>query len=286
MLNIIESGGSDFEPNSKSDYSNSNYVLLSFILEKIYKKQYAEILNDEIVKPLNFKNTFFAKQINEKNNESFSYAFTNSWEKQSETDPSIPIGAGAIVSTPNDLTGFLYQLFNGNLLSKNSLKLMTTITNNFGYGFKEIPFENKLIYGHTGKIDEFTSEIGYIPTDKISFAITSNGLNYNLNDISSTVLKAVFDEPFEIPTFTTIDLSSNELEKFLGDYSSEDIPLKINIKKIGDKLIANNGKSDLELSTVSKNSFRYDPKGILFVFPSVNSMIFSQNGMTFKFTKK
>ena len=32
MLEIIQAGGSDFKPNSKAEYSNSNYILLSFIL--------------------------------------------------------------------------------------------------------------------------------------------------------------------------------------------------------------------------------------------------------------
>lgn len=37
MMAIIEKGKSDFAPNAKNEYSNSNYVLLSYILEKIYK---------------------------------------------------------------------------------------------------------------------------------------------------------------------------------------------------------------------------------------------------------
>ena len=49
MVEIIAKGKSDFEPNSKADYSNSNYVLLSYILEKIYKTNYAAILNTKII---------------------------------------------------------------------------------------------------------------------------------------------------------------------------------------------------------------------------------------------
>ena len=40
MVEIISKGKSDFEPDSKGDYSNSNYVLLSYILEKTYKKSF------------------------------------------------------------------------------------------------------------------------------------------------------------------------------------------------------------------------------------------------------
>ena len=44
LVTIIKNGGSDFEPDSKAEYSNSNYVLLSFILEKIYGKSYSDLL--------------------------------------------------------------------------------------------------------------------------------------------------------------------------------------------------------------------------------------------------
>jgi len=106
LLEIIAKGGSDFEPDTKAEYSNSNFVLLSFILQKIYKKDYAQLLNEMIIKPLHFKNTYFGKPINIKDNECFSYSFNGNWTKETETDMSIPLGAGAIVSTPSDLTKF------------------------------------------------------------------------------------------------------------------------------------------------------------------------------------
>lgn len=58
MLKVIKTAGSDFEPGSKSAYSNSNYILLSFILEKIYKKEFAEILKEQITEPLKLISTY------------------------------------------------------------------------------------------------------------------------------------------------------------------------------------------------------------------------------------
>jgi len=40
MIEIISKGGSDFEPGTKAEYSNSNFVLLSYFLQRIYKKDY------------------------------------------------------------------------------------------------------------------------------------------------------------------------------------------------------------------------------------------------------
>ena len=39
MVEIIAKGGIDFEPNTKSSYSNSNFVLLTYILEKTFKRR-------------------------------------------------------------------------------------------------------------------------------------------------------------------------------------------------------------------------------------------------------
>jgi len=55
ILEIITKTGIDFEPNAKSAYSNSNYVLLSYILEHLHKKKYSEILTTYIIKPLTTK---------------------------------------------------------------------------------------------------------------------------------------------------------------------------------------------------------------------------------------
>ncbi len=63
LVEIIAQGNSEFEPNSKFEYSNPNYILLSFILQKLYKKSYSEILKDKIAAPAELKNTFFGKKI-------------------------------------------------------------------------------------------------------------------------------------------------------------------------------------------------------------------------------
>lgn len=64
MLAIIEKGGSVFEPDSKAEYSNSNYVLLSYILEKVYNDSFASILQKNIIKTIGLKNTYLGSKIN------------------------------------------------------------------------------------------------------------------------------------------------------------------------------------------------------------------------------
>jgi CubicO group peptidase (beta-lactamase class C family) len=54
MIAIIAKGKSVFEPNSKGDYSNL-IMLLSYILEEIYKQPYSVLVQTTIAKPLGLK---------------------------------------------------------------------------------------------------------------------------------------------------------------------------------------------------------------------------------------
>lgn len=192
MLQIITNGGSDFEPDSKAEYSNSNYVLLSYILERIYHKSYSHILSEKIINKLGLRHTYFGNNI-DYTNESQSYKFNEIWVKQTQTDPSIPLGAGAIFSTPTDLTKFASALFKGKIISRRSLELMIMMKDKFGYGIFEIPFKQRIAYGHRGGIDGFNSVLTYFPKEKISIAIISNGNNYDINKVLSEIESNVFE---------------------------------------------------------------------------------------------
>ncbi|WP_332911986.1 serine hydrolase domain-containing protein [Algoriphagus boritolerans] len=111
LVKIISDGGSDFEPDSKADYSNSNFVLLTFILEKVYEKSFSEILDEQLVKPLKLESTAIFTASDPGKGESFSYTFKDKWILEAETDPSIPLGAGAISSDVKDLNTFINALF-------------------------------------------------------------------------------------------------------------------------------------------------------------------------------
>lgn len=288
MIEIITKAGSDFEPDSKASYSNSNFVLLTYVLEKIYKKTYAKILEEIIIKPIGLKNTYFGKKINTKDYECYSYKYADGWKIASETDMSIPLGAGGIVSTPIDLNLFSDALFNGKLISMNSLKQMETIKNNFGMGLFRMPFYDKFSFGHTGGIDGFGSMFAYFPDDNISFAYTANGINYNGNDVAIAVLSAVYNKPFEIPKFKTYNVTDEELDKYIGIYSSQQIPLKMTITKTDGKLVGQaTGQSSFPLEATEKDKFKFEQAGAILEFNPVDkTMILKQGGGVFHFTRE
>ncbi len=288
MIDIIAKGGSDFEPGSKSEYSNSNYVLLTYILEKTFKKPYSEILKENITKPLGLKNTYFGGKTNMKNNESKSYKWMGNWKLESETDMSVPLGAGGIVSTPSDLVKFSDALFGGKVVKEESLKQMETLKEDYGMGLFQYPFDTRKGFGHSGGIDGFTSIFIHFDDGNVSYAMTSNGTNFNNNDISIAVLSTVYNAPYEIPELTTITLTSEDLDQYLGLYYSSIISLKINITKENNQLIAQaTGQASFLLEPTAKDKFKFEAAGVVIEFnPSEETMILKQGGGEFPFKKE
>lgn len=277
LYSIILEGGSDFDPDSKAEYSNSNYVLLTWILEDIYGKEYANLLSRYITDPLKLENTYLGKKTNTLDREAFSYKFSGQWTKETDTDMSIPLGAGAIVSTTGDLTKFIEGLFAGKIISSGSLELMKEMKDNFGRGIFRFPFYDKSSYGHTGGIDEFKSMLSYFPEEKFSLAISTNGSAFDPNQAAIAALNAYFDIDYEIPEFKNISLSAEELNQYLGVYSSPGFPLKITITQENNSLVGQaTGQPSFPMDAEGDHIFSFSRAGLTLIFNPENE------GMTLK----
>ncbi|MEX0274599.1 MAG: serine hydrolase domain-containing protein [Flavobacteriaceae bacterium] len=288
LLKTIVSGGSVFDPGSKTEYSNSNFVLLTFILEDVFQKPYAELLQEKIIGPLGITNTYVGGDITIANNECHSYRYHKKWIKAEETDMSTPLGAGALVSTPSDLTTFITALFAGKLITHENLKAMLPPEKGFGFGMMTFPYSTKKGYGHGGGIDGFTSFLGYIPNDNLAFAVTSNGSNFTNNEIYVALLHSYYGKDYQMPTFDEISLSRSALKAFVGNYESEQIPIKIKVYiKKGQLYAQGTGQSEIPLTATGKSRFRFDRAGLVMSFdPNTHAMELRQGGGIFQYVRK
>lgn len=287
MIAIIADSGSDFEPNAKASYSNSNYVLLTYILERTFNEPYAALLDRYIAKPLGLSDTYVGGKINTETNEAHSYKSVDGWVKESETDPSIPQGAGAIVSTPSDIIKFGEALFAGKIIAGEHVARMKTIDEGYGMGLFQMPFNEKRAFGHSGGIDGFSSTWGYFPDEHVSFAITGNGSALNTNDMAIAVLSALFNQPYDIPKFSNYAVKEETLHQYIGVYSSTQLPIKITVTNAGNTLIAQaTGQPSFPLEATEMNIFRFDRAGVVMEFnPTEDRLILKQRGGEFLFTK-
>ncbi len=288
MLAIISKRKPDFKPDQKTSYSNSNFILLGYIIEQVTQKSYEQNLTERITSKIGLPNTYTGKKIDYNKNESGSFKFENQWIQLPETDMSIPGGAGAIVSTPSDMTRFIEALFSCKLTSKESLNQMQTLKDGFGMGLIPIPFYKKSGFGHNGVIDGFASILAYFPEDSLSIAFCCNGVNYLFNDILIGILKIYFNDEYKLPDFTVITLKPEVLDKYTGIYSSKQLPLKITISKNKSQLFGQaTGQASFPLTPSSQNIFKFEQAGIVMEFNTEkNEMILNQNGGTYLFIRE
>ncbi len=191
---------SDFQPDEKFDYSNSNYLLLGYIIEDLDGEPYGIALTNRISSRIGLSNTFFGVgALDNVENKAFSYQFEKKWLKVDEGDFSGPIpgAAGSIVSTPSDMTKFIEELFKGNLISQSSLAKMTQ-GEGYGLGIFRMPFEDTMGFGHTGGYIASESSLTYYPQDSMAIAYTTNGINYGKEQILDHVLRIYHNQPFAI----------------------------------------------------------------------------------------
>ncbi len=262
-------------------------MLLGYIIEKLTGKTYAEELKLRVTSKIGLANTYYGSKPIPAKNEAYSYNYAGQWIPATETDMSIPGGAGAVISTPADLVKFIDALFAGKLVSPASLELMKTMRDNYGMAMFTIPFNNEKGYGHGGGIDGFISQLVYFPQEKLAIAYTSNGGRYPTNDVVTGALSIYFNRPFTIPEFKTVTLNPAELDKYLGKYSSTQIPLKIAITKKNNMLFAEaTYQSPIPLEAKGDDKFVYTVAGAIFQFePAKKTFNLIQGGKTYLFTK-
>jgi len=195
MLKLIGKYPLDFTPDAKSSYSNSNFVLLGYIIEKVCKKPYSEVVHDRVIAKAGLKNTYYGHKTDIAQGECYSYVYGGgAWQRQPEADMTILGGAGALISTPEDLTKFIDALYARKLLRHRYLNMMQNVIDGFGLGMEQFPFGERVAYGHHGNIDGYFSMLQYFPDDKLAVSYCSNGLMIPITDLINGVLKIVYEE--------------------------------------------------------------------------------------------
>lgn len=267
VLEKLMVGGFNFAPGEKLEYSNTGYVLLSYILQDVYEMPYEQILREKITAPLNLDKIRFGHDINPEAGEAYSYQKMGQWNKLPETYTGIPMGAGAIIANATQLSQFFDGLFSSEIVSNSSLEKMKKMDKTAGIGLFPIPFNNKIALGHNGGIDGFQSVSLYFPEENLSFTILNNAVVTPINNILIGMLSIYFDTPYELPSFEQAEVSTEELEALTGIYSSESFPLKITVTVEGNQLIAQaTGQSAFPLTAETKEVFKFDPAGLTMTF--------------------
>ncbi len=211
----------DFQPGEKWSYSNSGYVLLTYLLEKVCGENYEKFVRENIFTPLAMKDSGYDSNSAVIPHRASGYSpGKNGLENAGFVHMSIPQGAGALYSTTEDLLKWEQGLFGGKLLQPASLEKMTTpVKNNYAFGLGVQTTGGHKEISHGGGIEGFNTELDYYPEDKLTVVVLSNVNGGAPGDIARKLAALAHGEAIKLPgERKEITLDPKLLSRYLGAY--------------------------------------------------------------------
>jgi CubicO group peptidase (beta-lactamase class C family) len=166
----------EFQPGEKWNYSNSGYVLLGYLIEKISGQTYANFVQENIFVPLGMKDSGYDSNSALILRRASGYSSGASGQVNAGyIDMSIPLSAGGLYSTVEDLLRWEQGLFGGKLLSSASLQKMTTpFKNDYACGLAVRTVKGIKLVEHAGGIEGFNTQLSYYPDEKLTVVVLGN----------------------------------------------------------------------------------------------------------------
>jgi len=264
-----------FEPNKKWKYSNTGYLILASIIERVSGMTYENYLKKVIFKPLKMKNTFvYQRRYNPQKVDNYAngYIFSDSLKKMVTPDElgkdhyvvalDGVVGDGMINTTLIDLYKWDKALLGNVFINKedkksifSSYKMNDEKETDYGFGWMiDNPKNYGKIINHSGGWG------GYVTWNEIH--LENNKIIIVLQNIDDdktkmpikNIRKILYNRPIEKP----IKLDTTILKKYAGVYSKpngKEAKIIYTNKKL---YIAMNPVFKLELIPLSKTKFLVD----------------------------
>ncbi len=191
-----------FPAGSKWEYSNSGYVVLGLIVEKVSGKPFGEFLHERIFVPLKMTNTVaYEKGKNEVPHRAYGHTKEkNGWRETDQSSTSAPLGDGGIYSSLDDLAKWDRALREHTLLTEAEMQLALTPVQptsgpakdehgnvSYGFGWFLDPYRGHKRTWHDGETMGFRTTIQRFPDDKLTIIVLANRTDSNPKELALKV---------------------------------------------------------------------------------------------------
>ncbi len=195
LLDLALSQPATSAPGEKWEYSNTNYVLLGMLVERLTERPLYEQVTDRIIEPLGLEHTYFPvpgeQELRGAHPQGYHVDSRGEQLDVTELDPSFGWAAGAVVASPSELNEFFRAIFDGRLLGDEMLAEMTTTVpsddglwegSGYGLGIHSFPLgDGRVVWGHGGDIHGSLTRNG-VTEDGEAFTVAVTSLPWAFLD--------------------------------------------------------------------------------------------------------
>ncbi len=232
----------EFEPGEKIAYSNSGFVVLGRIIEKISGQSYAKFLQENIFEPLGMKDSGNDSRDEIIKRRASGYAVIDGELVNTDLfDIAVCFAGGSLYSSVEDLLKWQKGLVEGKVLSDDSFKKMISpFKENYAFGLTVTAENGRKVIKHKGKNPGFKSVLSYYPSDQLTIVVLSNNehgaATFEIGRLAAAIAR---DERITLPSQRkAIELPSETLIKYMGEYNLERDDKILAIIPLGETLMA------------------------------------------------
>lgn len=223
LLRQYAGGPLDFEPRSKYSYSNTGYILLGRVVEKVSGEAFGEFLTRRIFKPLGMNHTLYQPGPSDSRVARGYTTFALGEPERVEPEARGWIGAaGGIYSTPGDLAKWNVALLDGKILTPASYALMTAPrklasgkVSDYGCGLSVKVQGGRQVLSHNGAVSGFNTWNSMVPSTRSAVIMTCN-LDGGLGSLPGQVFSLLLREPANVPEVKGLAAAAAAKTTFLG----------------------------------------------------------------------
>ena len=164
-------GPSRFVPGSDFEYSNTNYVILGMLIERVTGHRYVDELRDRIIEPLGLTATSFALEPGS------PFLFNTSWASAFWTSASVYASA-------EDLVRWADALYGGFVLRPQILDRMLDFTpDGWGLGAERLNVGGLAGYGHSGLLRGYTTLMLRLPQQRVTLVVMGTTRQFDVPEL-------------------------------------------------------------------------------------------------------
>jgi len=258
-LSFFKNEPLDFEPGTQFSYTNSGYILLGIIIEKITGLSYEDAVRKIILNPLKMSHTGFNYLALKSPYKTVPYSYISKTrqEKTEVWNSTLTGPAGQIYSTVEDLYNYYMGLRDYKIVSKEAFKKATTpFLSGYGYGWFIDNLYGKKLINHGGNIEGSTSYFAMLPEDDLCIILLNNITSKKLEKAGNIILAALLEQPYTLPQpKKEAVLSADILKKYVGDYQLADNSVIHILYENGQLFIQNNKDPKVKMLAEKEDLF-------------------------------
>jgi len=206
-IEVIYDEKPSFAAGGSYEYSNTNYLLLQLIVEKLTGKSYAAAIDEQVLQPLHLNNTFVETPEAQPANELTTHGYHLDGGIVRDVtfyNDGFGMADSGMVSTAADLNVFIQALLRDKtLLTPESLAAMLTLKDDYGLGIYREEVNHQPAWTHNGDSSGFQGQYYYFAREKLIIVVLTN-------DYSSEIIEGVVSKTLSI--YQSMTVRAPELE--------------------------------------------------------------------------